>query len=69
MATSKFDSFGTLVDTKNGFISREIYVDQDIYKEELERVFTRAWLFIGHESLIPNNGDFALLTATSLRTS
>ena len=60
MAMSKFDNLGNLVDTQKGFISREIYVDPDIYKEELERVFTRAWLFIGHESLIPNNGDFYL---------
>src|SRR5258708_23422694 len=55
---SRFDDPDKLVDTDRGFISREIFVDPDLYKEELEKVFTRAWLFIGHESLIPKPGDF-----------
>src|SRR3954468_5829590 len=55
---SRFDDPDKLVDTDKGFISREIFVDPDLYKEELEKVFTRAWLFIGHESLIPKPGDF-----------
>ena len=55
---SRFDDVANLVDTEQGFISREIFVDPDLYKEELDKVFTRAWLFIGHESLIPNPGDF-----------
>src|SRR5262249_4828535 len=55
---SRFDDVAGLVDTERGFISREIFVDPDLYKEELDKVFTRAWLFIGHESLIRNPGDF-----------
>ena len=55
---SRFDDVAKLVDTEHGFISREIFGDPDLYKEELDKVFTRAWLFIGHESLIPNPGDF-----------
>ncbi|AMN41257.1 aromatic ring-hydroxylating oxygenase subunit alpha [Rhodoplanes sp. Z2-YC6860] len=31
---------------------------EDLYKQELERVFGRSWLFVGHESLIPRNGDY-----------
>jgi len=48
-----------LVDLRAGKISREIFVNEAIYAEELERVFARSWLFIGHESQIPNPGDFA----------
>lgn len=47
-----------LVDPDNGIISREIFVSQDIFDTELEQVFARAWLFIGHESQIPEPGDF-----------
>ena len=47
-----------LVDLEHGLISREIYVNAEIYAQELEQVFARAWLFIGHESLVPNHGDF-----------
>ena len=47
-----------LVDTEKGTIGREIFVDQDIYQQELERVFARTWLYIGHESQVPNPNDF-----------
>ncbi|MCW5746518.1 MAG: aromatic ring-hydroxylating dioxygenase subunit alpha [Alphaproteobacteria bacterium] len=47
-----------LVDTRNGLIGREIFFDKDIFQQELETVFTRAWLFVGHESLIPKPGDY-----------
>ena len=41
-----------LIDVKRGAISREIFVSPDFYREELDKLFTRAWLFIGHESQI-----------------
>src|SRR5213594_4723883 len=47
-----------LVDVERGIISREIFVSEEIYRQELERVFARAWLFIGHESQIPRPGDY-----------
>ena len=47
-----------LVDIQNGTASREIFVDADIYKQELQQIFGRAWLFVGHESQVPNPDDF-----------
>jgi phenylpropionate dioxygenase-like ring-hydroxylating dioxygenase large terminal subunit len=47
-----------LVDTANGTISAAVYSHPDIYEEELEKVFARMWLFVGHESQIPRSGDF-----------
>jgi len=47
-----------LVDLEAGQVRREIFVNKEIYREELERLFARAWLFVGHESQIPNLGDF-----------
>src|ERR1043166_2685448 len=49
-----------MVDLQSGRISREIFVNDAIYRQELERLFARAWLFVGHESQIPNPGDFAV---------
>src|SRR5687768_8999263 len=46
------------VDVEHGLVSRDIFVDETIYQQEQEQVFARAWLFIGHESQIPNPGDY-----------
>ena len=56
--TSTNNSARNLVDMTEGEISREIFVNEEIYEQEKERIFTRAWLYIGHESQIQNNGDY-----------
>jgi 3-phenylpropionate/trans-cinnamate dioxygenase alpha subunit len=47
-----------LVDTENGLISRRIFIEQQIYEQELEQLFARCWLFLCHDSQIPQPGDF-----------
>ena len=49
---------GRLVDAEQGLISREIFVSEEIYAQEQERVFARVWLLVGHESQIPKPGDY-----------
>ena len=56
--TSKGPFVNGLVDLKAGKVSREIFVNEEIYAEEQEQVFTRSWLFIGHESQVPKPGDY-----------
>lgn len=46
------------VDTRSGTVKREIFVDEEIYKQEKSRIFGRCWLYLVHESEIPNPGDF-----------
>jgi phenylpropionate dioxygenase-like ring-hydroxylating dioxygenase large terminal subunit len=49
-----------LVDLATGQISREIFVNDAIYQQELEHIFARTWLFVGHESQIPKPGDYVV---------
>jgi phenylpropionate dioxygenase-like ring-hydroxylating dioxygenase large terminal subunit len=55
----------TLVDERSGLVSREIFVDDVIYRRELESVFLRSWGFVAHDSEIPKPGDFVTRTLAS----
>ena len=39
-------------------VHRDLYLSPDIFALERERLFRRAWLFVGHDSQIPSAGDF-----------
>ena len=47
-----------LVDTEHGMISRRIFIEPEIYETELRRIFARCWLFLCHDSQIPQAGRF-----------
>lgn len=41
-------------------LSREFYSDPDIYERDIERIFLKSWLYAGHQSEIPDPGDWFL---------
>lgn len=43
-----------------GVMPVEPFQDDRVFRAEMERIFTRSWVFVGHESEIPNSGDFVL---------
>ncbi|HEY3306358.1 MAG TPA: Rieske 2Fe-2S domain-containing protein [Candidatus Binatia bacterium] len=46
------------VDPDAGVVSAKIFVDEEIYRLEQERIYSRSWLFLAHDSEIPEPGDF-----------
>ena len=48
----------SFIDPEGGLIDRRIFADREIYELERERLFARCWLYLGHESEVPNPGDF-----------
>jgi benzoate/toluate 1,2-dioxygenase alpha subunit len=39
-------------------IDRRIYVDPAIYQAEVERIFAKTWVWVAHESEVPEFGDY-----------
>lgn len=39
-------------------VHRAVYIDPEIFAAEQERIFRRAWLYVGHESQVPAPGDW-----------
>ena len=47
-----------LANYEEGLLSRRIFSEKEIYQQELENIFAKCWLFLCHDSQIPNPGDF-----------
>jgi nitrite reductase/ring-hydroxylating ferredoxin subunit len=39
-------------------IHASLYTDPQVFDDEMERIFHRGWVFVGHESEIPSPGDY-----------
>jgi Rieske 2Fe-2S family protein len=60
MALSQFDKIKQLVATQQqGYsLAQTFYKDPDVYQAEIKNIFLKHWLYAGHESQIPNAGDY-----------
>src|SRR5688572_14282017 len=41
-----------------GRVHRDVYTSPAIFDLEMDRIFGQAWVYVGHESQIPNPGDY-----------
>ena len=39
-------------------VHRDLYLSEELFALEQERLFARTWLYAGHASQVPNSGDF-----------
>ena len=54
------DQTEVLAAVERGMIPAHVYNDREIFELEKERVFSRAWVFVGHESEIARPGDYVV---------
>jgi phenylpropionate dioxygenase-like ring-hydroxylating dioxygenase large terminal subunit len=39
-------------------IHRDVYTSPEIFQLEMERLWSRSWIYVGHASQVPNGGDY-----------
>ncbi|MEM5404368.1 aromatic ring-hydroxylating dioxygenase subunit alpha [Paraburkholderia unamae] len=39
-------------------VHRDVYLDEEVFALEMERLWSRAWVYVGHDSQVPQAGDF-----------
>lgn len=47
---------------QEGRVHSRVYTDPVIFELEIERIFHRSWVYVGHESEVPKTGDFQART-------
>ena len=39
-------------------VHRDVYIDPEVFQLEMERLWSRTWIYVGHDSQVPKAGDF-----------
>lgn len=55
-------SASELVNADASAVHRRLFVDEEIYRIEQQRIFAKCWMYVGHESQLPENGNFLTTT-------
>src|SRR5271154_24397 len=48
----------SLIDLEKREVKLRVLNDPELHRMELQRVFARSWIIVGHVSEIPNAGDY-----------
>jgi len=43
-------------------VHRDVYLNPELFDLEMERLWPSAWTYVGHDSQVPNSGDFLTVT-------
>jgi phenylpropionate dioxygenase-like ring-hydroxylating dioxygenase large terminal subunit len=58
MPTQRKIDYSVLI--KRDRVHTSLYTDPEIFADEIEQIFHRGWVYVGHASEIPDPGDFRL---------
>ncbi|MBV8182911.1 MAG: Rieske 2Fe-2S domain-containing protein, partial [Mycobacterium sp.] len=47
-----------LVDSQGGLLDRAVFTDEQLYRQEMRRIFATSWLFLAHTDQFHKPGDF-----------
>ena len=50
------------IDLARGVVSREAFVSDEVYDRELAQIFETAWVFLAHETELPDTGNYVTRT-------
>ena len=39
-------------------VHRDVYIDEEVFQLEMEHLFANTWVYVGHDSQVPNAGDY-----------
>ena len=48
-------------------LDQEFYKSEEIFAAEVEKIFQDSWIFIGHQSQIPEVGNYFVYTPSLLK--
>lgn len=55
---SKYSSAELAQMVQEDRVHRAYYTDPDVFDAEMSKVFGKVWVYVGHDSLVPNPGDY-----------
>jgi benzoate/toluate 1,2-dioxygenase subunit alpha len=47
-------------------VHRDVYTDPEIFQLEMERLWSRTWIYAGHASQVPQAGDYITLDIAAM---
>ena len=56
MPLDSYENFASLVEPDR--VHKACYADEKVFEAELENIFYKSWIYVGHESQVPNAGDY-----------
>src|SRR5688572_23108057 len=39
-------------------VHRDVYIDPEVFELEMEQLWANTWIYVGHDSQVPNAGDY-----------